>query len=438
MRRKSSVLYVAVYIAILLAGGLHAVFADGGDAVLHAAAPVDPRGTPLPPVAVGAEHSHYLPLVMQPVVLYLPFAASPPAFAAPFPDDGGTRKSLNAYLAWDVVEPRLQVDGVTFSIYLDPGDPTPDTAIAHGLTVPSFDPVTFEADTQYFWQVVAVDADGRSVTGPVWSFRTDFFPDVPEWGAMVDVPAGTFMMGCDPQHNGGYPCSFEDTPLHEVYLDAYQIDKYEVTNQEYRACVDAGACALPRKFGSASRNTYFYDPQYAYYPVIFVSHWDAQDYCAWVGKRLPTEAEWEKAARGPIDTRAFPWGDEGVDCTRANHMCFDAEDTMPVTDYPAGQSPYGLMNVSGNVWEWVQDYYYDFYYAMSPYMNPVLTTSLQNETIPYFTVRGGCFRNVWWYLRTSHRKAGHWGDNVTESTNDMPRFRSNMYGFRCARDVPTP
>jgi serine/threonine-protein kinase len=192
---------------------------------------------------------------------------------------------------------------------------------------------------------------------------------------LIYVPAGEFTMGSD-QGAG------DELPIHTVYLDAFWIDRIEVTNAMYNKCLKAGECNPYDPIRSSTRDPYFGNLAYDDYPVIFVTWENASTYCAWAGRRLPTEAEWEKAARG-LDGREYPWGNDAP-----NRILLNSNnavgDTTKVGDYPNAASPYGALDMAGNVWEWVQDWYSGTYYESSPAANP-----LGPDSGTYRVQRGG-------------------------------------------------
>jgi len=219
---------------------------------------------------------------------------------------------------------------------------------------------------------------------------------------MVYVPAGEFLMGSSDADDEAYA---NEKPQHTVYLDAFWIDRTEVTNSQYRKCVEAGACPEPRCWMYGDYN----GPGQ---PVVCVTWDDARAYAAWAGGRLPTEAEWEKAARG-TDGRIYPWGDE-FDGSRLNYCdrncAGDRKDTgaddgyavmAPVGSYPAGASPYGALDMAGNVWEWVADRHEEGYYARSPARNPQGPDSGDSRVL-----RGGGFNDEERGVRCAARYGG--------------------------------
>lgn len=229
----------------------------------------------------------------------------------------------------------------------------------------------------------------------------------------VQVPAGAFLMGSEQ----GAP---DEKPVHRVTGSAFVMDRYEVTNARYLACVRAGACTAPSLKTSSLRRTYFDDASFADYPVIFVSWGQAQSFCSFAGGRLPTEAEWERAAAGSEAPRTYPWGESTPDCSKANFAgCVG--DTDRVGRRVAGQSPYGAYDMAGNVWEWTADWYDAGYYASSPDHDPPGPTSGRLKVM-----RGGCWVSGASTLRTSCRKPS------------LPNSWAPNVGFRCVYPAVRP
>ena len=242
----------------------------------------------------------------------------------------------------------------------------------------------------------------------------------------IFIPTGTvYMGGLDVLRDS------DEIPAHKVMIDAYWIDQVEVTNGMYGLCVEAGTCRLPLKLNSDNRFDYFENPEFQDYPVVQVAWYDANAYCQWTGRRLPTEAEWERAARGD-DMRTFPWGDEPPNANNSNSLN-TVGDTTRVGSYAEGASPFGALDMAGNVWEWVADFYKSTYYETSPGENP---TGPENTAGNNFRViRGGSFQDSLLNLRIPNRGYEVGPDPFVLPPNEAAYgHTSAKIGFRCAND----
>jgi len=217
------------------------------------------------------------------------------------------------------------------------------------------------------------------------------------------VPGGDFQMGS----NGG---DSDETPIRNIKLKDFWIFKYEVTNQEYSQCVEAKKCKSPKAFDSYTVKNYYGNSGYDNYPVVNLTWQQASDYCQWIGGSLPTEAQWEIAARG-VDGRIYPWGNNLPDRDYANYASNNG-DTMEVGSFENGMSPNRAMDMAGNVWEWVEDRYGD--YEAGDLENPSGPNSGSERVI-----RGGSWGSDVESIRSSNRYA--------ISPNE---YYGNL-GFRC-------
>jgi formylglycine-generating enzyme required for sulfatase activity len=205
--------------------------------------------------------------------------------------------------------------------------------------------------------------------------------------------------------------------VHTVWLEAYWIDQTEVSNWQYGLCLDAGACNPPQKTSSVTRSNYFYSNTYQDYPVVWVTWDDAHDYCDWVGGYLPTEAEWEKAARGPNGYK-YPWGNSSPTSNLAN-FGNNLGDTNKVGSYMAGASPYGVLDMAGNAYEWIYDYYSADYYSSSPSDNPFGPDSGDMQVL-----KSASFNTSAYLIRSANR-----GRYAPDTTGDDDGFRCIRYSI---------
>ena len=251
----------------------------------------------------------------------------------------------------------------------------------------------------------------------------DAFISAADGMTLVYVPGGTFLMGAKDGDPFSHP---SERPAHEVQISPFWIDRTEITNATYAECVAAGACDPPAEDGSYGRARYFTEASCADYPVVHVQWYDAENYCRWAGRRLLTEAEWELAARG-TDGRLYPWGSEAPSGDQANFCdgncpAEDRDESVndgyageaPSEAFPDGASPYGVLNMAGNVWEWVTDWSGVSYYAQSPRVNPTGPESGEAKVL-----RGGSWLNNAIVVLSSSRNAA------------LPEVEGEAIGFRC-------
>ncbi len=250
-------------------------------------------------------------------------------------------------------------------------------------------------------------------------------PDVwDDLDTQIVIPSGPFLMGSDKKRT-----SEQNRPQHRVDLPAYSIDKYPTTNIQYARFIADKGYRPPLNWVDGA-----IPPEMETHPVVMVSWYDASNYCSWAGKRLPSEAEWEKAARGS-DGRRWPWG-EHMDASRLNTY-YSVGSTTDVRAYPQGASPYGVMDMAGNVFEWIEDDFLPYLgtdapaelfqgkrgVAQSPSDRAMKVVDLVGIDAKYKVLRGGSWKSDPFSTATYHRN------------NSWPHYASDFFGFRCAADV---
>jgi serine/threonine-protein kinase len=311
--------------------------------------------------------------------------SKPAATLTPLPAGPASAADLTATAVFGTLEALTRLPSRT---------PVPTPTVTPTATVILTPDATRTAAVAKVNAVATATAVGVTVPYDVYFNPTDL-------ALYVRVPAGAFRMGSS---DSDADAESDEKPQHTVYLDEFWIMQTEATKDQYQRCVAAGQCAAPSCSGTGQGN----------HPVVCVSWQDAANYCAWAGGRLPTEAEWEKAARG-ADGRKYPWGNQTPSCTLANYFGCQGR-TNAAGSYPAGASPYGVLDMAGNVWEWVADWYGERYYANSSGENPTGPASGQGRVL-----RGGSWVNEQRFVRAAYRV---WSD---------PGSRNDNLGFRCAR-----
>jgi formylglycine-generating enzyme required for sulfatase activity len=324
----------------------------------------------------------------------------------PSPADSTVHQAAISHVNWSCSD--LDLDTLTYDVYLGTGNPPP--LVSAGQSALSYNPGGLIAGTTYYWRVVAHDHHNNSAAGPLWMFTV---ADTGATAGMLLIPQHAFMMGST--NVGG-----ASVPYHSVSVSAYYIDIYEVSNAQYKAFCDASDLSYPPDPDFATMPDYFTDPAFANYPVVNVSWTDARLYAAWAGKRLPSEAEWEMAAKGPLSDSDFPWG-QIWDVDRANNAgsnydLFPA--TAPVGTYRRGRSTTHGYDWAGNVYEYCEDDWHDSY------------TGAPNNSRAWVNSPRAANRV---------RRGGGWNDTVTGNLRCTIRFSvsptaiSTASGFRCAK-----
>lgn len=260
----------------------------------------------------------------------------------------------------------------------------------------------------------AGEAAGSGATEDITTL-TPAGPTNTDGSETILIPGARFWMGSDPAEAGA---DEDESPRHQVALSGFYIYTHEVTNEMYARCVEARGCQ-PIHVLESGPTAHYDDPAYADHPVVGVDWFMARDYCAWAGARLPTEAEWELAARGTESLR-YPWGSDEPACDRVNMIgCRAPADTVSVGSYALGNSPYGVWDMAGNVWEWTNDWYDADYYVLSPANNPMGPFMPEDINHPLKVVRGGGLYSEPAQLRAAARA----GANPHRAYDDV--------GFRC-------
>ena len=271
----------------------------------------------------------------------------------------------------------------------------------------------------------AIEKHFRMLEGILREVENPLSPSDPD---MMFIPAGGFDMGSNDKD-----AEDDEKPRHTVYLDAFHINRYEVTNAQYKKFVDANPQwqknRIPEKYHDGDYLKHWngnnYPPNKGNHPVVYVSWYAAMAYAEWGGKRLPTEAEWEKAARGDRYGRDYAWGDS-LDPHKANYG-ENIGDTTPVGNYD--MNGYGLYDMTGNVWEWCLDEYDADFYSVSPRRNPVAGGTVNNVVSDFTNVKS---------VRVL--RGGSWVSNakfvrVSDRARFTPRITNKARGFRCVRPV---